>query len=353
MTATLSVARDSMNDVSRQLSPLVGRGEELDLLLEVLNRATHWGPGAVLLGGDAGVGKSRLVSELAERGADAGMTVLIGHCVNLPDGMLPYVPFVDAFRRLDSETWRKLEPHLRGDGRSGEQFGQLQMYEAVVELLADLATENPVCLILEDLHWADRPSRDLILYLVNRLRDERVALMLTYRSDDVHRRHPLQPFLAEITRNPLVHRLSLDPLTPADIGRCCACRHRRPAVRRPVRDIVDRAEGNAFFAEELLEARLTVANGDRLPSGLADVLIARLDLLDTDAQRVVGVAAVAGRRVDHELLAGRHRSARRANSTRHCATRSTRHILSRHRRRRLPVPARPAPGGRVRRPAAR
>lgn len=249
------------------------------------------------------MGKSRLVSELAERGAAAGMTVLIGHCVNLPDGMLPYVPFVDAFRRLDSGTWRKLEPHLRGDGRSGEQFGQLQMYEAVVELLADLATENPVCLILEDLHWADRPSRDLILYLVNRLRDERVALMLTYRSDDVHRRHPLQPFLAEITRNPLVRRLSLDPLTPADIGLLLSSGPGAPLSAAAVRDIVERAEGNAFYAEELLEARRTVVQRDRLPSALADVLIARLDLLDIDAQRVVGVAAVAGRRVDHELLA--------------------------------------------------
>src|SRR6478609_10724064 len=135
----LSYPRDSMDDVTRQTSSLIGRAVELEELLDVLNRASEGGPGAVVLGGDAGGGKSRLVNELAARGADAGMTVLIGHCVNLPDGMLPYVPFVDAFRRLDSETWRKLEPHLRGDGRSGEQFGQLQMYEAVVELLADLA----------------------------------------------------------------------------------------------------------------------------------------------------------------------------------------------------------------------
>src|SRR6478735_3082277 len=251
MTATLSVARDSMNDVSRQLSPLVGRGEELDLLLEVLNRATHWGPGAVLLGGDAGVGKSRLVTELAARAADAGMTVLVGHCVNLPDGMLPSVPFGDAFRRLDSDAWRTLEPHLRGGDRGGEQVGQFQLFEGVVELLADLAADNPVCLILEDLHWADRPSRELVLYLVNRLRDERVAVLLTYRSDDVHRRHPLQPFLAEVTRHPLVHRLFLDPLPPAAIESLLRQGGRRELSPPDLRDIVDRAEGNAFFAEEL------------------------------------------------------------------------------------------------------
>src|SRR6476619_6757548 len=128
----LSDPRDSMGDVTRQSSSLGGRAVELEELLEVLNRASDGEPGAVVLGGDAGVGKTRLVNELAARAADAGMTVLVGHCVNLPDGMLPYVPFVDAFRRLDSEVWRTLEPHLRGGDRGGEQVGQLQIFEGVV-----------------------------------------------------------------------------------------------------------------------------------------------------------------------------------------------------------------------------
>ena len=302
-TDHLSYPHDSMDDVTRQTSSLVGRAVELEELLDVLNRASEGGPGAVVLGGDAGVGKTRLVNELAARAADAGMTVLVGHCVNLPDGMLPYVPFVDAFRRLNSDVWRTLEPHLRGGDRGGEQVGQLQIFEGVVELLAELAVDNPVCLILEDLHWADRPSRELVLYLVNRLRDERVALLLTYRSDDVHRRHPLQPLLAEVTRHPLVSRISLEPLPPAAIESLLRQGARPELSPTDLRDIIDRAEGNAFFAEELLEARFAVNSSDGLPSGLADVLIARLDLLDPTAQRVVGFAAVAGRRIDHDSLA--------------------------------------------------
>jgi DNA-binding CsgD family transcriptional regulator len=134
-----------------------------------------------------------------------------------------------------------------------------------------------------------------------------VAVILTYRSDEMHRRHPLRPFLAEIARRPSVHRLMLEPLSAGDMAELIASRG--PLASGAVDRIVDRAEGNAFFAEELLEAERSAAESGRtegpanIPDALLDVLIARLEQLDHNAARVVGVAAVAGRRVENDVLA--------------------------------------------------
>ncbi len=295
----MSVVRASMNGVARHISPIVGRESELAQLHGLADAAAHGEPGTIVLSGDAGVGKSRLTAEWAEQLAERGTRVLLGHCVNLPDGGLPYLPFVDAFRQLDSDSWRWLEPHLRGG--AAEPLGQLQLYEAVVELLFELAESQPVCLLVEDLHWADRPSKDLLRYLLGRMENERLSVVLTYRSDDVHRRHPLRPFLADIARLPSVQRLTLDPLPPAAIAQLVSAHG--PLDPALLEDIVARAEGNAFFAEELLEAERTCDCPGTLPEALLDVLIARLELLDPNAARVVGVAAVAGRRVGHDVLA--------------------------------------------------
>jgi DNA-binding CsgD family transcriptional regulator/tetratricopeptide (TPR) repeat protein len=300
MTSPVSGRHASMEDVARHPSPIVGRESELAELLALADAAAHGEAGAVVLSGDAGVGKSRLVGELAERLTRAGTRCLIGRCVNLPDGGLPYLPFVDAFRPLDTESWHWLEPHLRGGADSS--MGQLQLYEAVVELLFELAEQQPLCLVVEDVHWADRPSKDLLRYLLGRMERQRLTLVLTYRSDDLHRRHPLRPFLAEVARLPLVQRLALEAL-PADAIAALVRAGGAPGEAE-LADIVARAEGNPFFAEELREAgRSAPGTETALPDALLDVLVARLEQLDRGAAQVVGVAAVAGRRVGHELLA--------------------------------------------------
>jgi DNA-binding CsgD family transcriptional regulator len=288
-----------METVARQTSPMIGRDRELAALCDMVAAAGRGEPGVAVIAGDAGVGKSRLVAELCTRMRASGATVLAGHCVNLPDGGLPYLPFVDAFRQLDTPAWHWLEPHLRGG--AAETLGQLQLYEAVVELLFELSEQSPVCLVVEDLHWADRPSRDLLRYLIGRLERERLGLVLTYRSDDLHRRHPLRPFLADIARMPAVQRIGLEPLPAAAIEELVSAEG--PVDPCVLSDIVARAEGNAFFAEELLEAGRASGDGGSLPEALRDVLITRLEQLDSSAARVVGVAAVAGRRVGHEVLA--------------------------------------------------
>jgi DNA-binding CsgD family transcriptional regulator len=299
----MSVVPATMDVVARQVSPLVGRDSELRQLTEVASAAADGSPGVVLVAGDAGVGKSRLIAELADWSTAQGMLVLVGHCVNLPDGGPPYLPFVDALRRVDSALRERLDAQLRGDVTGGAT-GPLQVYESVVAVLSELAAERPVLLVLEDIHWADRSSQDLLRYVLGRLEDQRILVVLSVRSDDLHRRHPVRGLLAELARHPLVRRVTLDPLSADAIRRLVQSGDSTGALdESEVCDIVSRAEGNAFFAEELMEAAISCGAVGILPEGLLDILTSRLEQLDPDAGAVVGVAAVAGRRVRHEVLA--------------------------------------------------
>jgi DNA-binding CsgD family transcriptional regulator len=214
----------------------------------------------------------------------------------------------------------------------GDESGMArqQMLGAVLGLLAELAAAAPVLLVLEDLHWADASTRDLLTFLSRVLRTERVAIVGTYRTDDLHRRHPLRPVLAELRRLPTVTAIQLGPLEPAalaehltalaeanrsssggsgpdavgpDAGRL------RTAAAVPALDavvlngIISRAEGNAYYAEELLAASADHAAEDHgLPAGLVALLLNRVERLSDAAQRVLRVAAVAGRRADDELI---------------------------------------------------
>ncbi|MGY1812907.1 helix-turn-helix transcriptional regulator [Blastococcus sp. SYSU D00820] len=314
--------------------PLVGRDDELARLLAAVERAAAGRGCAVLLAGDAGVGKTRLLDELAGRAAARGLRVLTGHCVDLGDVGLPYLPFVDLLRAVAAEAAESAtaaaHPALAGflAGRAVDEppgpsagdavdlgrplpnlrprlpvdDGRLQLFEAVAALLAELAAERPLLLVLEDLHWADRSSRDLLRYLLARLGDEPVAVVASYRADDLHRRHPLRPLLAELVRLPGVDRLDLPPLPDAAVQELVrglgAASGGVPDST--VEDVVARAEGNAFYAEELLAAGLA---GETLPLGLTDVLLTRVEQLSPAAQQVLRVAAVAGRQVRHELVA--------------------------------------------------
>jgi DNA-binding CsgD family transcriptional regulator/tetratricopeptide (TPR) repeat protein len=313
--------------------PLVGRAEELARLMAHVERAVEGRPSGVLVAGDAGVGKTRLLDELSRQAAERGVRVLTGHCVDLGDVGLPYLPFVDLLRPVvadpglapgpaghpvlggllsgrpgatapgpPADDADRGSPLVRATLRPPADDGRLQLFEAVASLLIELATGSPLLLVLEDLHWADRSSRDLLRYLLARLVDEPIAVVASYRADDLHRRHPLRPLLAELVRLPGVERLQLDPLPDADVdalvrGLAAAA---GGVAAGTVEDVVARAEGNAFYAEELLAAGLA---GEALPMGLTDVLLARVEQLTPAAQQVLRVAAVAGRQVRHELVA--------------------------------------------------
>lgn len=297
-------------------TPLIGREDELARLSGVLRHARGGEARAVLVAGDAGVGKTRLLDEVTGRAATAGMTVLTGHCVDLGDVGLPYLPFTEVLGALAQDerfadvlaAYPSVE-RLLGGGAVGDSGGRLRLFEGIAGLLADLSDIAPLLLVLEDLHWADQSSRDLLRFLLSRgilqrsaggAPTHRLAVLASYRADDLHRRHPLRPLLAELVRLPGVERLELRPMADGEVARLVRSLREGPLPDHTVRRIVERAEGNAFYAEELLAA--TGSGDGGVPSGLADVLLIRFEQLSDTAQQVLRTAAVAGRRVEHDLL---------------------------------------------------
>ncbi|GAA3245258.1 hypothetical protein GCM10020256_71940 [Streptomyces thermocoprophilus] len=257
-------------------APLVGRTEELARLTAVLDRARSGEPRAVLVSGDAGVGKTRLLDEAAVRAAGAGTTVLTGHCVDLGDVGLPYLPFTEILGRIAADerfaAVRAAHPVVeRLLGGAPEEVrdsgGRLRLFEGVAGLLAAVADVAPLLLIVEDLHWADQSSRDLLRFLLSRgvlqgTGAPRLAVLASYRSDDLHRRHPLRPVLAELVRLPVVERLELRPLPEAEVSRLVRALEETPLPEETVRGIVARAEGQRLL-------RAGAARGGRLGGGRA------------------------------------------------------------------------------------
>src|ERR1019366_8603490 len=250
---------------------LVGRAAELGRLNGMLNAAAVGQPVVVLVSGDAGVGKTRLVAELAAGARDRGFTVLVGRCAELAD-TVPYLALADALRDaasapcaaaslLGALAARPVLSRLLPDGGSAQPVGgdlpglaQQQLFGAVLGMLAELAEASPVLLVLEDLHWADRSTRDLVTFLSRVLHRERVAVVGTYRTDDLHRRHPLRAVVAELLRLPSVAAIELGPLSYADMAEHLSALAQAPLEAAVLHRMVSRAEGNAYYAEELLAA---------------------------------------------------------------------------------------------------
>jgi DNA-binding CsgD family transcriptional regulator/tetratricopeptide (TPR) repeat protein len=303
----------------RVVSPIfVGRVEELHVLEAALGRATNSEPAMVLVGGEAGVGKTRLVAELTARCAADGTRVLTGGCVPVGDGALPYAPIVEglralvgdlgasAVRELIGPSWSELTRLLPalGEPQAGrgtpDQAAQARLFELLLGMLARLSQQMPVTLVVEDLHWADRSTRDLLAFLVRNLRRERLLVVATYRSDEPGT-HWLGPYLAVLDRSGPAQRVELPRLDRAEtvaqlVGILGAA---------PPDELVDavfgRSEGNPLFTEELLEA-IRAGSGE-LPPTLRDLLHGRVQALSELARQVLGMVAVAGRRVSHRLLA--------------------------------------------------
>ncbi len=301
-------------------TPIVGRVAELAQLQAALG-LTGTAGGAVLLSGDAGVGKSRVVQELAGIAEQQDWRVLVGHCLDTGDTALAYLPFSEVFGQLALRApalteqlvnvtpaierllpARRLhpDPTARDTAESGRvRTERAHVVEAVHSALTELGRAAPLLLVLEDAHWADPSSRELISVLFARGFDAPVSVLVTYRSDDLHRRHPLRAVLTEWNRLPRVARFALPALADGDVralvGQLAAGQVPEPQVQA----IVERSEGNAFFVEELVAA-LGVRG---VPRDLADLMLVRLERLDEPTRRVVRAAAVAGRRVPDEHLA--------------------------------------------------
>jgi DNA-binding CsgD family transcriptional regulator/tetratricopeptide (TPR) repeat protein len=268
---------------SRMSSPwFVGRTEELRQLIVALEATIAGSSAAVLVGGDAGIGKSRLVAELAKRATAAGAVVVTGQCLDVAEGAAPYAPVHEVLAQLGDAAASGSRPA-----------------EALPAALRRTAAEKPVVLIVEDVHWADRSTRDLLTVLAAGPELPRTLLVATYRTDSLERGDPMRGLLAELDRAERVEHLRLAPFGPGDVAE----QLRGILGSQPpdwlVSSVLERSDGNPFFAEELA----AVSEQGSMPPGLHDLLLARLDRLDKGAQEVVRAAAVGGRRIGHRLLA--------------------------------------------------
>jgi DNA-binding NarL/FixJ family response regulator len=296
---------------------MVGRDDELSRLLTLLDDAEAGRSVVALVSGDAGVGKTRLISEVTRLAAGRGFTVLSGQCAELGDSV-PYLPLADALRGAahstgvrDALSSRPALSRLLPEGGEGpiadsdrSGLARQQMFGGVLGLLAELAAVAPVLLVLEDLHWADASTRDLVTFLSRMLHRERVALIGSYRTDDLHRRHPLRPVVAELLRLPSVIPVDLAPLDPSALAEHLTASAPGRIDATELNDIVARAQGNAYYAEELLAASVSSDPGQHsvLPAGLAALLLSRVEQLSDAAQEVLRAVAVAGRKADDELV---------------------------------------------------
>src|SRR3984885_2097282 len=255
------------------VSPVfIGRPGEMASLGRLLDRAGVAEPGFALISGEAGVGKTRLVQELADRAAEAGFLVLTGQCVELGAEGLPLAPLVDALRILArtlppqelarvlgpaAPVLARLLPGLLPDAsarRPGEEIQKAQLLELVLGVLDRLSATRPVLFVVEDLHWADQSTLDLAAFLIRSLRGGRVLLVATYRSDELHRRHPLRPLLAGWERVRSVDRLELPRFDRGEVSAQLAAILGDDPAPAVTSLIFDRSGGNAYLVEELAGA---------------------------------------------------------------------------------------------------
>jgi tetratricopeptide (TPR) repeat protein len=295
--------------LTRVSSPaLIGRGEELLELRRALEEVLAGGSACAVVAGEAGLGKTRLVRELLRSAPD--VEVLVGGCVEVGSDVLPYAPFVDilsdladrdgaaAVRDLGGPTGNELARLLPDDmgGPDVTPASASRLYAALRCLLTGLATRRPLLVLVEDVHWSDRATRDLLGLLARRL-PPRTYLLLTARTDESDEEHAVPRFLAQLSAAG-ARRIELRPFTRHEQALQLSGIVGIPPTRARLDQVYARAEGNPFFAEELV----ALGDGDVVPVTVRDLLEARVDALPPATRRVVRAAAAVGRRVEHRLL---------------------------------------------------
>ena len=304
--------------MSRRLTSLelVGREVELDALLRSYRRAAGGEAGIVTIAGDAGIGKSRLVEAFAQAAIADGARALRGGCVELGGDRVVFAPVVEALRTLIDEIGigglveaaghscraiARLIPELPGPEPAAGAWSpdEGDLFEELFALVRRLSVARPLVVLVEDLHWADRSTRELIRFLARNLRTERILLVLSYRSDDLHRRHPLVPLLAELERLPLTERITLSPLTRDEVAVLAERILDATPEATTVESLLERSDGNPFYVEELL------AHHDEgaVPTPVRTIVVARAAGLSDAAQGMLRIASLIGRRPTHALLA--------------------------------------------------
>lgn len=310
---------------------LVGRDGDLLTLRTAFEAAASGTPQLLVVRGEAGIGKSRLVREATEAAERAGCLVALGECLDIGPAGLPYLPVSDALRdlarRLGSAELQRLAgpgrdelaaiaPQALGgdrapaspDGGAGvppplpSGLAQARLFERFLDLLGTLAERSdpgPMILVVEDVHWIDRATRDLLTYLAHNVTGERLAIVLTCRTDDLPEAHPILAWLAGLERLPGTTVVALHRL-----GRAAVLAHLRSLRGTdPPTGLVERiwarSEGNPLFVEELWEG----AGGEGGPPSSRALLLPRIGRLGAAARAAVDAASIARRPADERLLA--------------------------------------------------
>jgi class 3 adenylate cyclase/DNA-binding CsgD family transcriptional regulator len=271
--------------------PLVGRVAELDALAAAYAAAARGQSRVMLLTGEAGIGKTRLVEELCGlvRSAADGAQVRVGGSAPLAGAALAYGPFAAALG--DQAQW------LLADDDAGDMLAaRHRLFVRVLQLLAGLAAQSPLVVVLEDLHWADESSRELLAFLAVRLREEPVMMVGTLREEELD--DSARRWLTELERRPGVARLRLRGLADTEIAGLVSGLLPADAAADQVAAVVAAAEGNPLYAQEL-----AMAGPGGLPASITDAVLARAAVLEVSARAVIHQVCVADGGMSHELLA--------------------------------------------------
>jgi DNA-binding CsgD family transcriptional regulator len=277
---------------------LIGRAAELATLGAAMTDARHGHGRLVVVEGDAGIGKTRLVEQFTSQ-AD-GVRVLAGGGIPLASD-IPYAPLIAIFQvlaRLHPPAADMLLP--RDQPTREDQFGLTRLLGVAAEAVRAAAAEMPVMLVVEDLHWADGSTRELVSFLARVIRAEPVLLVVTVRTEELDPARPVTVLTGEMARLPHAQRLVLAPLDTAGVAAQVRGITGVAPSAEMVRRLVERAAGNPFFTEELLAAGTSTS---ALPTSVREVLLTRVVRLPEAGQRVLRAAAAVGRTVPHALLA--------------------------------------------------
>lgn len=321
--------------IARVLCPaLVGRESEISLLEDALLSALRGDGGVVIVGGEAGMGKTRLVTDLAAQARRLGCVVVSGACSEA-ELSLPYLPFLEAIgnhlETVDLEQTRarlgqaadelaQLFPQMGRPSAVGGDAAQAKMrlFESMLLLLRDAARSRALLLVLEDLQWADPATRELLDYSTRRLRSTNVLMVATYRTDEMHRKHALLPTIQGWRRSGQAQLIELQPLSATAVSDMICAIFEEATISDEFRDLIhDRGEGNPFFIEEML--RDAIDRGDifrtdagwdrkslaemRIPHTVRDTILHRLERMQREEIDILAAASVMGRSFDLATLA--------------------------------------------------
>lgn len=301
---------------ARAASPdLIGRKEELAFLGDLFEPSNDQRPRAVFVGGDAGVGKTSLVGAVCRAVRENGGQALVGGCPPVCEANLPFAPIAEALRPL----LRRPQANTTGPcacipaefSRPGEDQSsrsrqaptpglstQSDLFEDLLRFLEEMAAETKTIFVVEDLHWADRSTLDLLTFLIRNAISPHLVILATYRTDELPPLHPLRPLLAELVHGRRVETIDLRPFSRAEaLQFLTIIQGGRPAAE--VADSVfRRSAGNPLFIEEIAEA-----SKKALPSTLQDLLMARVRGVSSPAREILRITAVSGRHITYALLA--------------------------------------------------